>query len=301
MKLIPFSISPIQTVPLAQYGVAVFATDKINLDPSVVESFGREWNRFNHFTQQSIEVCSAEYFDLLDEHILTPTSQLLDAGCGSGRFTGYLSSRAGFIEAIDPSDAIFSAAKEWQDLQNVRFSKASIGELPFADESFDLVLSVGVLHHIPNTQQALNDCVAKVKKGGWMYCYLYHNLEMYGPVKKSLYFMSEWLRKAICKLPHQPKQWACDALAVGLYLPIIGLGRLLRWVGCKKWADQMPLSGYHNKTFFIIRNDALDKFGTALEQRFSRAEVVNMMQQAGLTDIKVSPLSPYYHAIGRKL
>ena len=50
-----------------------------------------------------------------------------------------------------------------------------------------------------------------------------------------------------------------------------------------------------------IRNDALDRFGTSLEQRFSKVEVVTMMENSGLTNIVVSSGTPYYHAVGRRL
>ena len=62
----------------------------------------------------------------------------------------------------------------------------------------------------------------------------------------------------------------------------------------------MPLSAYNNKSFFVIRNDALDKFGTSLEQRFSKKQVEDMMRHCGLDDIVISPLTPFYHAIGKK-
>jgi hypothetical protein len=63
----------------------------------------------------------------------------------------------------------------------------------------------------------------------------------------------------------------------------------------------MPLSAYNNKSFFVIRNDALDKFGTRLEQRFSKKQVQDMMKNSGLAEIVISPLTPFYHAIGKKI
>jgi hypothetical protein len=68
----------------------------------------------------------------------------------------------------------------------------------------------------------------------------------------------------------------------------------------KKWGDKIPLSYYGNKSFNVIRNDALDRFGTPLEQRFSKVQIESMMQKAGLTDIKFSNNQPYWHVIGRK-
>lgn len=42
---------------------------------------------------------------------------------------------------------------------------ASTDNIPFNDETFDFGMSIGVLHHIPNTQKALRDCVKKIKMG----------------------------------------------------------------------------------------------------------------------------------------
>jgi hypothetical protein len=49
-----------------------------------------------------------------------------------------------------------------------------------------------------------------------------------------------------------------------------------------------------------MRTDALDRFGTQLEQRFSRAEVESMLKKAGLVDIKFSNQIPYWCAVGFK-
>ena len=49
-----------------------------------------------------------------------------------------------------------------------------------------------------------------------------------------------------------------------------------------------------------MKTDALDRFGTKLEQRFTKAEVENMMLSAGLDDIKFSTHAPFYCAVGFK-
>ena len=46
------------------------------------------------------------------------------------------------------------------------------------------------------------------------------------------------------------------------------------------------------------RTDALDRFGTRLEKRFTRAEVALMMQSAGLSEIRFSDAPPYWCAVG---
>lgn len=295
-----YNQQPLKVVKGINREVAVFSTEGDNIDQQVVESFGDEWVKFHDFSDETIYRISQEYFDILDESIVNKNTYALDIGCGTGRWTKYLTSKVGFMEAVDPSHAIFAADKLLGNIQNVRLSQASIETIPFDDETFDFVMSVGVLHHIPDTQQAMKDCVKKVKKGGHFYCYLYHNLETRGWWFKTLYWLSNQIRKVVCRLPSKLKRFVCDILAIVIYMPLVLWVRFLVLIGLRKVAVKMPLAAYNNKSFFVIRNDALDKFGTRLEQRFSKAEVIQMMENCGLKDIKVSPLSPFYHAVGKK-
>jgi hypothetical protein len=102
-------------------------------------------------------------------------------------------------------------------------------------------------------------------------------------------------------MPSKIKVAVCDIISLVIYLPFILLARFLFLTGFPRLAKKMPLSAYSNKPYFIIRNDALDRFGTRLEQRFSKDEIGKMMENAGLTEIRFSPGVPYYHAVGKKL
>lgn len=291
---------PLEYVQGTNREIAVFSTKGENIDTEVVKSFGDEWLKFHDFSDDIINEIAKEYFDILDDKIVNKQSYALDIGCGTGRWTKWLSNKAGFIEAIDPSKAIFAADKLLGKIPNVRLTKASVETIPFPNETFDFAMSIGVLHHIPDTQQAMKDCVKKVKKGGYFYCYLYYNLETRGWWFKTLYWLSDLVRKVVCKLPTRVKRFVCDILAVLIYMPLILWVRFLVLIGLTWVARRMPLSAYNNKSFFVIRNDALDKFGTRLEQRFSKKEVIQMMKNCGLEEIVISPLTPFYHAIGKR-
>lgn len=295
-----YNKEPIKYIKASNRDIAIFSTEGENIDNEVVESFGDEWLKFHDFSDEIIHDIAKEYFDLLNDKIVNKNTYAIDIGCGTGRWTKYLTEKVGFVEAIDPSNAIIAADKLLGKIENVRLSKASTETIPFSDETFDFAMSVGVLHHIPDTQQAMKDCVKKIKKGGYFYCYLYHNLETRGWWFKTLYWLSNQLRKVVCKLPSKLKRFVCDILAIVIYMPLVLWVRFLVLIGLRKIAIKMPLSAYNNKSFFVIRNDALDKFGTSLEQRFSKKQVETMMLQCGLEDILISPLSPFYHAIGRK-
>ena len=62
--------------------------------------------------------------------------------------------------------------------------------------------------------------------------------------------------------------------------------------------DNLPLSAYRERSFYVMRNDSLDRFGTALEHRFRRSQIEQMMRAAGLTAIQFSEAVPYLCAVG---
>lgn len=299
--IVDFVRDPDDIIKAGNKNIYVFDINGKNIDKKVVQGFGEEWTKFNEFSERDIQLAGTKYFDIIDENMVNQQTYGIDIGCGTGRWSRFLSQRAGFIEVVDPSNAIFGAAKVLADVSNVRLVKASVDTLPFNDNTFDFGMSVGVLHHIPDTQQAMKDCVKKIKPGGFFYSYLYYNLENRGWFFAALFKLGNILRKIVCKFPPKLKRWVCDFLAVILYLPFVSLTRLFNFFGMQKIALHIPLSDYADKSFIILRNDALDRFGTALEQRFSKAEVIALMQNAGLSNITVSENVPFYHSVGQKI
>lgn len=273
-----------------------------NIDTVTVESFGEEWSKFNYFSKEEIQKTGEEYFDIIDSTILNQNSTVLDVGCGSGRWSLYWVDKVKSIEAIDPSLAVLTAANLTHGLSNIRISKASVDNIPFDDETFDFVMSIGVLHHIPDTAKALEEITKKCKIGGYVYVYLYYALDNRGVFYRFLFSISNGVRFLISKLPHFFKKLVCDFIAVFIYLFFVTLALVIKTVLPKSglW-KKIPLSYYVNKSFNIIRNDALDRFGTPLEHRFSKDEIVDMMQFSGLGNIIVSPNHPYWHAVGKRL
>lgn len=272
-----------------------------NIDKITVDSFGEEWTYFDHFNQSDIDMLGNEYFDIINESMVNSNMVIADFGCGSGRYSKYWQGKVRKIYSIDPSKAVLVADKLLGKDNNVEIIQASISDLPFEDNFFDFGMSIGVLHHIPDTQKAMSDCVKKIKSGGYFYTYLYYSLDNRGKLFKLLWKGSNSIRYLVSKMPSSLKKVICELLAILLYLPFILLIRVLKFLGFREsmWS-KLPLSYYHNKKISIIRNDVLDRFGTPLEQRFSKNEIREMMNNAGLTDIIFSENAPYWHAVGRK-
>jgi 2-polyprenyl-3-methyl-5-hydroxy-6-metoxy-1,4-benzoquinol methylase len=298
-----YNQQPVEIFKTADRKILSFSTEvsNRNIDEAVVKSFGEEWNKFYEFSELEIANIGSGYFDIITDDIVNKSSYCIDIGCGTGRWSKYLHTKAAFIECIDPSDAIFVADKVLSDIQNVRLAKASTDNIPFDDGTFDFGMSVGVLHHIPDTGKALKDCVQKVKMNGYFYVYLYYALDNRGAAYKMVFFLVNAIRKAVSSLPTKLKKIVCDLIAYLIYLPIILIGRIIKLIGFRNLAKKLPLSAYHDRSFFVIRNDALDRFGTKLEQRFTKSEVIELMKRAGLAEITVSEKFPYWHAIGKRL
>ncbi|MEZ4888688.1 MAG: class I SAM-dependent methyltransferase [Chitinophagales bacterium] len=302
--MIPYTNKPKHFIRSASKSIASFLKEKEEqqfADDQTIDSFGEEWQRFHQFEAAELERIGEEYFDVVNEAMLNKDSRVLDIGCGSGRWSKYVSSRAGFVEAIDPSEAVLVAAELLKEAENVRVTQAGIDEIPFADGSFDFAFCLGVLHHLPNTAEALKKCVDKVKPNGYFLTYLYYSLDNRGATYRLIFKASNLLRQVVSRLPFALKAVVCDVLAVALYMPFVGLGRVLSKIPIvKRLVPMLPLSYYCDKSFYIIRNDALDRFGTPLEKRYSQAEIQMMMEAAGLEDIRFSEKAPFWHGVGRK-
>jgi len=61
-----------------------------------------------------------------------------------------------------------------------------------------------------------------------------------------------------------------------------------------------PLSVYRHHSLYTMQTDALDRFGTRLEQRFTAAEIETMLAEAGLERITFRQGEPYWCAVGYK-
>ncbi len=205
-RLLNFNQKPINSFKVKGKEVAVFSIKDGNIDKNTVDSFGEEWSKFNDFSDTDLNTAGRGYFDIVPE-VLYKGKVVLDLGCGTGRWSKYLSEKAKYIEAIDPSSAVISAATMLLKSDNVRVTQASIDNIPFEDGAFDFVFSLGVLHHIPDTQLAMRKCVNKVKPGGYFLVYLYYSLDNRGVYFKILFWASNIVRIVISRLPSIVKKY----------------------------------------------------------------------------------------------
>jgi len=219
-------------------------------------------------------------------------------GCGTGRWARWVAPRVGILHCIDPSAAIEVARRGLSDFSNVRFHQASVDDGVLAPGSQDFGYSLGVLHHVPDTEGAIRSCVALLKPGAPLLLYLYYAFDNRPWWFRALWRLSDIGRRLICRLPLFFKNLVTDAIAVGVYWPLARLAGRLERLGMD--VRSLPLSYYRAHSFYTMRTDSRDRFGTPLERRFTQDEVVRMMRAAGLVRIEVAKGAPFWCVLGYK-
>lgn len=272
-----------------------------NLDLATVEGFGREWSRFDQSVLDSRELQAQfrRYFRVFPWEALPNDAIGFDLGCGSGRWALIAAESVGMLHCIDASDAALEVARRnLADRTNVEFHHASVDAMPFADGSMDFGYSLGVLHHIPDTGGAIASCVKKLKAGAPFLVYLYYAFDNRPIWFRGVWRASDVFRRGISRMPFGVKKLVTDAIATGIYFPFAKLSGLLEKLGAN--VEAIPLSTYRRHSFYTMRTDALDRFGTTLEKRFTRMEIADMMRAAGLEQVRFSDEEPYWCAVGFK-
>ena len=91
---------------------------------------------------------------------------VLEAGCGAGRFTEILLQKGVQLVSSDLSSAVEVNAENFPITNNHVIIQADINDMPYPDDSFDVVICLGVIQHTPNPEQTISNLYALVKKGG---------------------------------------------------------------------------------------------------------------------------------------
>ena len=272
-----------------------------NIDHGTVTGFGEEWAAYDQSALDGVEFETLfnAYFGIFPFASLPPDAEGFDLGCGSGRWAAGVAPLVGLLHCIDPAEkALDVARRRLGAATNVRFHIASADTIPLPDNSQHFGYSLGVLHHIPDTGRALADCVRKLRPGAPFLVYLYYKLDGRPWWFRLLWRSSDVVRRMIFRLPFAMRKAVTAVIATLVYWPLARGARLAEWLGFD--VSNLPLAAYRGLSFYTMRTDALDRFGTRLEQRFSRDEVEAMMRAAGLTGIRFSEREPYWVACGRR-
>ena len=244
-----------------------------NLDRATVDDFGREWQRFDQSRASSAEVWRM--------------------------FEEYFAPRVGRLYCIDASaDALAVAQKRLADL-NVEFHATPLDAMPLDDHSMDFGYSLGVLHHLPDPAAGLAACVRKLKRGAPMLVYIYYAFDNRPPWFRLVWRASDLLRQVLSRAPFRVKSVFAELLAACGYWPLARSAQLCERLGGN--VANWPLGAYRWRSYYAMRTDALDRFGTRLEHRMTKAQIKALMENAGLCEIRFHDAVPFWCVVGRKI
>lgn len=238
------------------------------------ESFGFQWKRFEGSQLDSANGTTRSRDTFLQKtgwplHDLRGR-RILDAGCGMGRFAEVCADAGAEVHAVDLSTAVEAAARNLRHRLGVRPYQADIMNLPFPDESFDFIYSLGVLHHTPDTRAAFLRLPSLLKPGGCVAIWVYSSTVV-------LSWGGRTLRRLAPSLPKSWLLWACR-IAIPLY-------HLHRMPGIRRVTSALvPTSMDPDPEWRWL--DTFDWYSPAFQWKHSYEEVEAWSREAGLTEIR---------------
>jgi SAM-dependent methyltransferase len=213
-------------------GIPRFVRHQLNADQARTrDSFGDEWTRLYPEHGHSTPEWQAER-DIFLEYTRSLPSEyrgklVLDAGCGNGRYAKLANDWGARVVCVDISTAVEIAQTNVGGRADVAVVQGDLFKLPFKQDLFDIVYSIGVLHHTPDAKGAFHAIQPLVKPGGFF------SIFMHGQGNRALYATNRWIRSWTAKASYRTT-WNFCLLLTGLakvLLAIPFLGPVLYLAG----------------------------------------------------------------------
>ena len=267
----------------------------------VINDFGNEWAKFDNISVSNLELKKIfnSYFYIFPKKFFNKNAVGIDLGSGSGRWAKFIIPKIKKIYLLEPSTkAINVSKKKFKKHKNIEYLNIEIKKLDLKNNSLDFAYSLGVIHHLKYPVKSFKIVNKKLKKNSPFLVYLYHNFEENSKLYNYIWQISEIFRKIICKQNFFIKSLICDIIALLVYFPLAKVSLILDKLGFN--IKNIPLNIYKNKSFYIMRNDSLDRFGTKYEKRYSKKDILRLFKKTGFYNIKISTKEPYWCAVGYK-
>ena len=234
-----------------------------------LESFGTQWNRFDVVRDEEdrrvFEVKTGVSFDELSG------LRVLDAGCGGGRYSRLAAVAGAEVVGADHSTAVEKAAEVCRDLSVTAFLQADLKRLPLRAGSFDLVISIGVMHHDADTRAVFDAVARMVRPGGRLAVWLYRRNTWW----------QEWInvrmRRRASRMSPERLERSCRRLAWWGGVPV--LNRVLN-----------KLVNFSNHPDPELRLcDTYDWYAPSYQHHHTTRELREWFESAGFVDLRELP------------
>jgi SAM-dependent methyltransferase len=257
-----------------------------------IADFGEQWNKYS---KNEGYYASDELFADLTRPLVEPrefsAARVADIGSGTGRIVRMLAhAGAAHILAVEPSNAFDRLVHNTADLAGqVRCLRGGGEDLP-TDQSFDWVVSFGVLHHIPDPDPVMRRAYEALRPGGHVLVWLY------GREGNRMYLaVAEPLRKATIKVPHLALAGLCHILDLPLRA-YVHLCRLL----------PLPMASYMTGHVARLSPDVrrltiYDQLNPTYAKYYTHDEARSLLERAGFVDVRLHHRHGYsWLALGKR-
>lgn len=242
---------------------------------SYADAFSFEWN-VHRTTQLDSATGKTDSVDRFTQSLGFPLSELdgklvLDIGCGTGRFAEIALNNGATVVGVDLSLAVDAAYKNIGTHPRMHIVQADVFRLPVARDAFDVIYSLGVLHHTPDCRKAFEQLPPQLKPGGKVVITVYTDRNKYYCMSTN--FWRRWT-------PRLPKRllYALCHVAIPLYylykipgLRVIGMGIF-------------PINMDPRAKWRVL--DTFDCYSPAYQSYHNFPEVFEWFETAGLRDIR---------------
>ena len=177
-------------------------------------TFSDKWTRFKNYGfdsdhQSFLLEWYRKKLGLPDEYSLrdfyAKRKCILEVGPGSGFNSRFMAENSNAdVFALDISDAAYTVRENVFDLENCHAIQGDLMDSPFEDETFDLIMADGVLHHTPDTKAAVYALFKKLKPGGQFFFYVYRKM---GAARQ---FTDQFIREHFTKLDPETCYEECE-------------------------------------------------------------------------------------------
>lgn len=241
-----------------------------------VADFGDQWTRFTdnsgyYGSKELLEDILHPFLDLSD----VAGGRVAEIGSGTGRIVSMLlEAGAAHITAIEPSRAFEVLARRFSDLPEKVTCQRGVGEGIGRMGPFDLVVSIGVLHHIPDPLPVVEAAFKALKPGGRMLVWLYG----YEGNRTYLWF-AQPLRVLTTRIPDR----MLDVLVRMMDIPLVA------YIGLCSFLD-LPMRNYMRNVLGRMTPDKrrlviFDQLNPTYAKYYKRNDAIELLTHAGFVDV----------------
>lgn len=242
-------------------------------------SFGFQWNQFREMYPQYKQ----NFLNYLGE--IKPSffegKLVLDAGCGFARHSYYATEFGAEVVGMDLSEAVESAQKNLEKFPLSHIVQSDIYKPPF-QKKFDLIFSIGVLHHLPDPEGGFKSLVELSRKGGVVFVWVYG--------KEGRLFkltVMEAIHSIAKHVPHAILYYLCFIPATIYHLTnLLYLG--LKKLGLNTLAKFLSFQYYAQFPFRVKHADSFDFLSTQVNNYYTKEELKAWFDHANLPNATIT-------------